>query len=284
MNAANLKLVAEQGRSIAEQAQEDAALSVRAMTVAYGGKPAVFSVDATFPQGSMTAIVGPNGAGKSTFLKAILDVVPRLSGQVAVFGQPFAKARARVAYVPQRASVDWDFPTRVIDVVIMGLHRELALLRLVRPRHKAKALACLERVGMADFADRQIGQLSGGQQQRVFLARALAQGADLYMLDEPFAGVDAATEKAIIDVLKSLKDEGRTILAVHHDLSTVPDYFDNVFIINRSPVAAGPVATAFTETALQSAYGGRLATGLLDQLFPSAGPAPMPQPFPTLDA
>ena len=271
MNAANLKLVAEQGRSIAEQAQEDAALSVRAMTVAYGGKPAVFSVDATFPQGSMTAIVGPNGAGKSTFLKAILDVVPRLSGQVAVFGQPFAKARARVAYVPQRASVDWDFPTRVIDVVIMGLHRELALLRLVRPRHKAKALACLERVGMADFADRQIGQLSGGQQQRVFLARALAQEADLYLLDEPFAGVDAATERAIIGVLKDLKAEGRTVVCVHHDLATVTDYFERVLLINVNKIAEGPVAGTFTAENLQAAYGGRLAATHIGELQLATG-------------
>lgn len=259
-------------------------LKVRGMTVSYGATPAVFSADMDIAPGAMTAIIGPNGAGKSTLLKATLGIIPRLSGHVEVFGQPLDRVRARIAYVPQRASVDWDFPTRALDVVEMGLYRQLGLLGRQTRQHRSLARDCLDRVGMADFAGRQIGQLSGGQQQRVFLARALAQGADLYMLDEPFAGVDAATEKAIIDVLKSLKDEGRTILAVHHDLSTVPDYFDNVFIINRSPVAAGPVATAFTETALQSAYGGRLATGLLDQLFPSAGPAPMPQPFPTLDA
>ena len=271
MNAATLKLVAEKGRAVRDQAHADAALSVREMTVSYGGKPAVFSVDASFPQCSMTAIVGPNGAGKSTFLKAILDVVPRLSGQVAVFGQPFTKARARVAYVPQRASVDWDFPTRVLDVVMMGLHRELGLLRLVRPRHKDKALACLERVGMADFAGRQIGQLSGGQQQRVFLARALAQGADLYLLDEPFAGVDAATERAIIGVLKDLKEEGKTVVCVHHDLSTVADYFERVMLINVNKIAEGPVAETFTAENLQAAYGGRLAATHIGELQLASG-------------
>ena len=266
MNAAALKLVAERGQTLRDAAHDTAALSVREMTVSYGGKPAVFSVDAAFPAGSMTAIVGPNGAGKSSLLKAVLEVVPRLSGSVSVFGQPFAKARSQVAYVPQRASVDWDFPTRVIDVVMMGLYRELGLLRLVRPRHKDKALACLERVGMADFADRQIGQLSGGQQQRVFLARALAQDADLYLLDEPFAGVDAATERAIISVLHSLKAAGKTVVCVHHDLATVTDYFERVLLINVNKIAEGPVADAFTAENLQAAYGGRLAATHIGEL------------------
>lgn len=257
----------------------NAPLVVRGLTVSYGATPAVFSADMTVAAGSMTAIIGPNGAGKSTLLKAVLGIVPRLSGQVSAYGYPITSQRARIAYVPQRASVDWDFPTRVIDVVEMGLYRQLGLLGRLRQRHRALAQECLDRVGMADFADRQIGQLSGGQQQRVFLARSLAQGADLYMLDEPFAGVDAATEKAIIDVLKALKEEGKTILSVHHDLSTVTEYFDQVYIINRSPVAEGPVASAFSEEALQQAYGGRLASGLLDQLFPAdvvAAPASFP--------
>ncbi len=266
MNAANLKLVTAEGQRLREQAHADAALSVRELTVSYGGKPAVFSVDASFPKGSMTAIVGPNGAGKSTFLKAILELVPRLSGQISVFGVPFAKALANVAYVPQRASVDWDFPTRVLDVVMMGLHRELGLLRLVRPRHKEKGFRCLERVGMADFANRQIGQLSGGQQQRVFLARALAQDADLYLLDEPFAGVDAATERAIIGVLKDLKAEGKTVVCVHHDLVTVSDYFERVILINVNKIAEGPVAESFTAENLQAAYGGRLAATHISEL------------------
>ncbi|MCA0857931.1 metal ABC transporter ATP-binding protein [Phaeobacter italicus] len=247
-------------------ALEQSPFAIRGLTVSYGEKPAVFSVDMTVEAGKMTAIIGPNGAGKSTLLKAALGVVPPVSGRVQVFGKPLDTQRARIAYVPQRASVDWDFPTRVIDVVIMGLYRELGLLGRITGRHKAAARDCLERVGMADFADRQIGQLSGGQQQRVFLARALAQGADLYLLDEPFAGVDAATEKAIIAVLKQLRAEGKTVVVVHHDLATVTDYFDNVFLINTRKVAEGPVSEAFTADTLQAAYGGRLATAQVDQL------------------
>ncbi|MEH6749503.1 MAG: metal ABC transporter ATP-binding protein [Paracoccaceae bacterium] len=234
------------------------ALQVGGLTVAYGEKPVVFSVDMSVAQGTMTAIVGPNGAGKSTLLKAVLGLVKPLSGEVRLFGLPLSRARDRVAYVPQRASVDWDFPARVIDVVLMGLHRELGLLRRVRPAHLDRARACLARVGMEDFATRQIGQLSGGQQQRVFLARALAQSADFYLLDEPFAGVDAATEKAIIAVLKDLRAEGRTIVAVHHDLSTIRAYFEHMFLINMRAIAAGPVAEVFTAANLQRAYGGRL--------------------------
>jgi manganese/zinc/iron transport system ATP- binding protein len=234
-------------------------LVIRGLTVSYGQKPAVFSVDMTVAPGSMTAIIGPNGAGKSTLLKSALGIIKPLAGQVQVFGRGLEQSRDRIAYVPQRASVDWDFPTCVIDVVLMGLYRQLGLLRLVRAEHRAKALSCLARVGMEEFALRQIGQLSGGQQQRVFLARALAQDADLYLLDEPFAGVDAATEKAIIAVLKSLRDAGKTVVAVHHDLSTVAEYFDDVFLINTRKVAEGPVAETFTTENLQAAYGGRLA-------------------------
>jgi len=256
----------------APDARADSALSVRGLTVSYGEKPAIFSVDADFAPAAMTAIVGPNGAGKSTLLKAALGVIPRLSGEATVFGRPLAQARDRVAYVPQRASVDWDFPTTAIDVVAMGLYRRLGLLGRMRAAHVATARACLARVGMADFADRQIGRLSGGQQQRVFLARALAQGADLYLLDEPFAGVDAATERAIIDVLKGLRAEGRAVVCVHHDLSTVARYFDRVLLINVRRVAEGPVATAFTAETLQATYGGRLATGHIDQLNLAARP------------
>ena len=243
-----------------------AAMEITGLTVSYSQKPAVFSVDARFPAGQMTAIVGPNGAGKSTLLKAALGIVPRLSGEIAVFGQPLEQARARIAYVPQRASVDWDFPTRVVDVVLMGFSRELGLLRPVTAAHRARARQCLARVGMEEFATRQIGQLSGGQQQRVFLARALAQGADLYLLDEPFAGVDAATEAAIISVLKALRDEGKAVVAVHHDLATVPRYFDRVLLLNVNKVAEGPVAEVFSSDALHETYGGRLATAQIDQL------------------
>lgn len=254
-------LQGETGEGLAKSA-----LAVRGLTVFYGEKPAVFSVDMTVEAGSMTAIVGPNGAGKSTLLKAVLGVINPLSGQTTVYGRPLEMERHRIAYVPQRASVDWDFPTTVLDVVLMGLYRELGLLKLVRARHRQVATEALERVGMESFADRQIGQLSGGQQQRVFLARALAQGADIYLLDEPFAGVDAATEKAIIAVLKALQTQGKTVVAVHHDLATVETYFDHVFLINQRKIAEGPVAETFTADNLQSTYGGRLATAQLDRL------------------
>nr|WP_229738310.1 metal ABC transporter ATP-binding protein [Sinisalibacter lacisalsi] len=246
---------------------------MRGMTVSYGEKPAVFSVDATFPAGAMSAIIGPNGAGKSTLLKASLGVVPRLSGAVTVFGTPIEKARDRIAYVPQRASVDWDFPTTVIDVVQMGLYRKVGLLGRLSGAAAQQARTCLDRVGMADFADRQIGQLSGGQQQRVFLARALVQDADLYLLDEPFAGVDAATERAIIDVLKLLKSEGKSVVAVHHDLATARGYFDHVFLINVRRIAEGPVETTFTAENLNATYGGRLSATHVDELTLTGGAA-----------
>lgn len=246
-------------------------LVIKGMTVSYGQKPAVFSVDMAVPAGAMTAIIGPNGAGKSTLLKAALGILKPLAGQTLVYGKPVARTRDRIAYVPQRASVDWDFPTRVVDVVLMGMYNRLGLLGRVRDTHRAEATACLARVGMEDFASRQIGELSGGQQQRVFLARALAQNADLYLLDEPFAGVDAATEKAIIAVLKSLRDAGKTVVAVHHDLGTVPEYFDRVFLINTRKVAEGSVADVFTTENLQAAYGGRLATAQMDQMNGTLG-------------
>ena len=264
------ELVATSGR-IVDVAPPDSPLVVRGLTVSYGKKPAVFSVDAAMPEGTMTAIIGPNGAGKSSFLTGALGVVPRLSGEVRIFGQPFDKARRRVAYVPQRASVDWDFPARVVDVVTMGLYAEIGLFRFAGRRHRATALDCLDRVGMADFADRQIGQLSGGQQQRVFIARALAQNADLYLLDEPLAGVDAATERAIVSVLKSLNDEQRAVVCVHHDLSTVTDYFDRVLFINTRKIAEGPTAAVFNAENLQTTYGGRLAATHIDDLKLSAG-------------
>ena len=267
-----LELAANRGKPVeSDTALKDCPLAIRGLTVSYGEKPAVFSVDMTVPAGAMTAIIGPNGAGKSTLLKAALGIVAPLSGHVQVFGKPLKAQLERVAYVPQRASIDWDFPTRVIDVVLMGLYRELGLLGRVRMRHRVHAMDCLRRVGMEEFAERQIGQLSGGQQQRVFLARALAQEAELYLLDEPFAGVDAATEKAIIAVLKELRQAGKTVVVVHHDLSTVADYFDHVFLINTRKVAEGPVAETFTVENLQAAYGGRLTMAQLDQLPQSVG-------------
>jgi manganese/zinc/iron transport system ATP- binding protein len=266
-----LSLAAQDGAAVTAGADPSAPLAVRGMTVSYGDKPALFSVDATFPAGAMSAIVGPNGAGKSTFLKAALGLIPMVSGEVRFFGQALSEARPRIAYVPQRASVDWDFPTTVIDVVLMGRYRSLGLLRRVSRADMALARDALARVGMDGFASRQIGQLSGGQQQRVFLARALAQRADLYLLDEPFAGVDAATERAIVAVLQSLGAEGKSVIAVHHDLMTVAAYFDHVFLVNVRAMAQGPVATTFTQDALVQTYGGRLAATHLDQLRLTGG-------------
>ncbi|MEL7166436.1 MAG: metal ABC transporter ATP-binding protein [Pseudomonadota bacterium] len=256
----NIALISDRSAQDDRAVREASPLSVRGLTVSYNQTPVLFSVDVTVRASAMTAIVGPNGAGKSTLLKAALGVVSPLAGSVNVFGRPLEAMRDRIAYVPQRASVDWDFPTRVIDVVLMGMYRQLGLLGRVRGAQRARALDCLDRVGMKDFASRQIGQLSGGQQQRVFLARALAQEADIYLLDEPFAGVDAATEKAIISVLQALRDAGRTVLAVHHDLSTVPTYFDDIILLNREVIAAGPVAETFVPDLVQRTYGGRLET------------------------
>ncbi|TFH87192.1 metal ABC transporter ATP-binding protein [Billgrantia azerbaijanica] len=245
-------------------------LAIHGLTVSYAHHPVVHSVDFVTPPGSLTAIVGPNGAGKSTLLKAVLGITRRLTGEVRVFGEPVEAMSRHVAYVPQRSSVDWDFPATVIDVVTMGLFRDLHWWQLTRRHHRQRALESLSRVGMEAFADRQIGQLSGGQQQRVFLARALTQQAELTILDEPFAGVDAATEKAIVEVLKQLKREGRTLLCVHHDLATVRDYFDHVLLLNVRRIAAGPVDEVFTERNLQATYGGRLSAVQLARLLEPA--------------
>lgn len=250
----------------AAPASSDLPLALAGLTVTYGDKPALLDIDVRFPAGEMIAIVGPNGAGKSTLLKSALGLVPAISGSALFFGRPFASVRDRVAYVPQRASVDWEFPARVIDVVIMGLYRRLGLFRTVGDAERSRARDCLARVGMLDFAERQIGQLSGGQQQRVFIARALAQEADLYLLDEPLAGVDAATERTIVAVLKDLEADGRTVIAVHHDLATVADYFDRVLLLNIRRIADGPVAETFTDSNLQKTYSGRLAAAQIDRL------------------
>jgi manganese/zinc/iron transport system ATP- binding protein len=253
-----LKVVTVDGVASTLDRQAPPPLAVNGLTVAYADKPVVFSVDASFPAAAMSAVIGPNGAGKSTLLKAAIGVVRPLSGQVSFFGLPLDAVRGRVAYMPQRAAVDWEFPARALDVVAMGLYRDLGLFRRFAGAHRARAMDALARVGMAGFAMRQIGQLSGGQQQRVFLARALAQAADLYILDEPFAGVDAVTEGAIIEVLRSLKAEGKAVICVHHDLATVADYFDHVLLLNVRKVAEGPTRDAFTHDSLAAAYGGRL--------------------------
>ncbi len=230
-------------------------LSVRGLTVRYGDLAAIADVAVDVAPAAMTAIVGPNGAGKSTFLKAVLGLIPVEAGTVRVFGQLVDMVRRRIAYVPQRASVDWDFPASARDVVTMGMYPRLGPFGRITRADRALALDCLDRVGLADMAARQIGKLSGGQQQRVFLARALAQGADLFLLDEPFAGVDAATEAAIVDVLRDLRAEGRTVVAVHHDLTTVADYFDRVILLKGGVVASGTVVEVFTEAQVARTYG-----------------------------
>lgn len=234
------------------------AVEVHDVTVAYHKRPVLWNVDCSLPKGRLIAIIGPNGAGKSTLLKAILGLIPVASGRVEIFGKPIREARSLVGYVPQRETVDWDFPIDALGVVLMGRYGRLGWLRRPGAADRAAARDALARVGMDAFGRRQIGQLSGGQQQRVFLARALAQDAPLYFMDEPFAGVDAATERAILDVLRSMRDAGRTVVAVHHDLQTVPEYFDHVVMLNMRLVAAGPTSEVFTNENLQKTYGGRL--------------------------
>lgn len=239
-------------------------LSIHDMTVAYHRTPVIWDIDYDAPVGKLVAVVGPNGAGKTTLIKAVLGLVPKASGQVQVFGKAYRKQRGRVGYVPQRESVDWDFPVNALQVVAMGLYRKIGWCLPVTRKYHRIAMEALDRVGMASYAKRQIDQLSGGQQQRVFLARALAQDADLYLMDEPFAGVDAATERAIVAILQELRTTGKTALVVHHDLQTVPEYFDHVMLLNMRLVATGPVNSTFTEDNLRKTYGGKLA--LLDQV------------------
>jgi manganese/zinc/iron transport system ATP- binding protein len=233
-------------------------LEVHDLTVAYNRQPVLWDVDFSVPSGALVGVLGPNGAGKSTMLKAVMGLIPSASGWAKVFGVPVEQARGRIGYVPQRESVDWDFPTDALDVVTMGTYGKLGWLKRPGRAERETALKCLEQVGMRDFANRQISQLSGGQQQRVFIARALAQNADLYFMDEPFAGVDAATEAAIVELLQQLKAQGKTVLVVHHDLETVTQYFDHVVLLNMRLVASGPVASTFTRENLQKTYGGRL--------------------------
>lgn len=235
------------------------ALQVKNLSVAYDQKPVLKHVNLTLSEGRLIGIVGPNGAGKSTFIKAVLGLVPKLEGEVMIYGKSYLSQRKQVGYVPQRESVDWDFPTHALDVVMMGRYGHLGWFRRPGAKERVLAMSALEKVGMAEFADRQISQLSGGQQQRVFLARALVQDASIYFMDEPFVGVDAATEKAIISLLTDLKHLGKTVLVVHHDLSTVPEYFDDVVLMNQHVIAAGEVQEVFTKEHLQQTYGGKLA-------------------------
>jgi manganese/zinc/iron transport system ATP- binding protein len=235
------------------------AIDVTDLTVAYREKPVLWDVDLSVPSGVLMAVVGPNGAGKTTLIKSILGLVAPSAGQVQIHGRRYAEQRHRVAYVPQRGSVDWDFPTSALDVVMMGRYGALGWFRRPGARERELAHEALGKVGMAQFAERQISQLSGGQQQRVFLARALVQDAQVYFMDEPFQGVDATTERAIVALLQELRAQGKTVVVVHHDLQTVAEYFDWVTLLNVRKIASGPVAEAFTDNNLRLAYGGRIA-------------------------
>jgi len=247
------------GEKTGHAAGEEPAVRVEDMTVAYGDKPVLWDVDMEVPAGVLMAVVGPNGAGKTTLIKAIMGLVAPVAGYVSIFGKPYLSQRHLVGYVPQRNSVDWDFPTSVLDVVMMGRYGVLGWLRRPGRVERSLAMESLEKVGMTDLAGRQISQLSGGQQQRVFLARALVQDARVYLMDEPFQGVDATTERAIVTLLKEMRGEGKTVVVVHHDLQTVPEYFDWVTLLNVRCVASGPVDEAFTDRNLRLTYGGRVS-------------------------
>ncbi len=231
-------------------------LRIRDLTVAYREKRVLEDIDLTIPAGKLIAIIGPNGAGKSTLIKAVLDLIPKVAGTIEVFGHPYKEQRSLVAYVPQRNSVDWEFPTDVLDVVMMGRYGTLGWFRRPGRAEREAAMLGLEQVSMADYANRQINQLSGGQQQRVFLARALTQNAEMYLMDEPFAGVDAVTERAIVSLLHDLRTQGRTVVCVHHDLDSAPDYFDWVVLMNVRIIAAGPFPETFTPENIARTYGG----------------------------
>jgi manganese/zinc/iron transport system ATP- binding protein len=246
------------GATIGAEHSPESPLSIHAMTVAYHRRPVLWDVDLDIPRGSLVGVVGPNGAGKSTLIKAAIDLVPKLSGRVRIYGKAYPRQRRIVGYVPQRESVDWEFPVTALDVVCMGLYDKLGWCRPVSRAARERGMAGLEEVGLADFAHRQISNLSGGQQQRTFLARALVQEAELYLMDEPFAAVDAATEQSIIELLRGLKQAGRTAVVVHHDLQTVKDYFDHVLLLNTRVVAFGPTESVFTPENLQATYGGKL--------------------------
>jgi manganese/zinc/iron transport system ATP- binding protein len=234
-------------------------VEVHDLTVSYNRKPVLWGIDLTLPKGALIGVMGPNGAGKSTLIKAIMGLLPVQSGYSQVFGKSLNEVRDKVSYVPQRESVDWDFPVSVFDVVLMGRYGKIGLFHRPRQSDKDVAMECLRKVGMESFQNRQISQLSGGQQQRVFLARALAQKAELYFMDEPFAGVDAATENAIVDLLKEMKQQGKTVVVVHHDLQTVKEYFDWVVFLNMRLVASGKTEDVFTTELLNETYGGKLS-------------------------
>ena len=223
------------------------AIEIKNLTVAYGENIALENFNLDVEVGSLVALVGPNGAGKSTLIKTILKFLKQITGKIKINGK-------NLAYVPQRNSVDWDFPTTLFDVVEMGCYGRVGLFKRVNKEEKAKVLKAIEQVGMLEFKDRQISELSGGQQQRAFIARALVQEADIYLMDEPFQGVDSTTEKSIVDILKKLKSDGKTLLVVHHDLQTVPTYFESVTFINKTVIASGKVKEVFTQENIDKTY------------------------------
>lgn len=232
-----------------------AAWTTRNLAVAYQTELVLRGVDLEVPSGVVMGIVGPNGAGKSTLIRTALGLVKPLVGHVRFFGEPLAQVRGRVGYMPQSATIDWDFPASAADVVVMGTYGSLGWFRRPGAPERKRAVDALAQVGIEDLASRQIGELSGGQQQRVLLARALAQDADLYFMDEPFQGVDAPSQQAIVEVLHELREQGRTIVMVHHDLATVPHYCDHVTLLNRTVIASGPVSDVFTPDVIEAAYG-----------------------------
>jgi len=234
------------------------AIEVRHLTVSYGPVPALLDVSLSIPSGKLVGVIGPNGSGKSTLIKAILGFVRPVFGDVLIFDQPAERAKGRVAYVPQRGSVDWDFPVTVREVALMGRFGRVRWWREPSAEDYRAADEALEMVRMTPFRDRQIGQLSGGQQQRVFMARAMAQGADVLLLDEPFSGVDAATERAILDVLERTKASGRTLIVVHHDLATAAEYFDLIALVKQRLYAFGPPEVVLQPDLLAEVYEGRL--------------------------
>ena len=230
------------------------AIETNKLSVAYGEAVVLDSVDLVIPQGTVMGLLGPNGAGKTTLLKSILELVPKRSGSISVLGRPYAENRRQVGYVPQRSSIDWDFPVDVRDLVLMGTYGRLGWIRRPGRNEKHQAAVALERLGMSDLAHRQIGELSGGQQQRAFLARAFVQDAPIYFLDEPFVGVDVPTEQTIVGLLHEMRNDGKTIIVVQHDLKTVGEYLDEVTFINRHIIASGPVEQTFTESNMDATY------------------------------
>ena len=230
------------------------AIEIKNLTVAYDEKPVLENLSLNIGKGQIWAVIGPNGAGKSTLIKTILEFLKPIVGDVKVNGEKYAKMRKKIAYVPQRGSVDWDFPTTLFDVVEMGSYGRVGFLKRVSKEEKVRVIEAIKQVDMLEFKDRQISELSGGQQQRVFLARALLQDAEIYLMDEPFQGVDSKTEKSIVQILKKLRDEGKTVVVVHHDLKSVPEYFDYVAMVNKSVVVSGKIEDVFTPENIDKTY------------------------------